>query len=149
MEVDEYRREFAEYSSALERAHYQYRAGLEPELHVEPIYERYGDLFTRETIARLREEEKGAPAHLETERAGLHALWGAACIGFLDAQAKELTDEGALCESSARVKWEGDSLPAHSVPKQIANEPKPARRRELYSRWLEAVSSCDDLRASR
>ncbi|HEY0547455.1 MAG TPA: hypothetical protein VGC91_18890 [Pyrinomonadaceae bacterium] len=149
MEVNEYRREFAAYSSALERAHYQYRAGHDAELHVEPIYERYGDLFTREAIADLREAEQSAPAHLETERAGLHALWGAACIGFLDAQAKELTDEGALCESSARVEWDGESLPAHSVPKRIANEPKPLRRRELYARWLDAVSSCDDLRAAR
>lgn len=149
MDINQYRTEFAAYSSALEGAHYQYRAGLEAELHVEPIYERYGDLFTREAIDSLRDAERSAPEYLETERAGLHALWGAGCIGFLDAQAKELTDEGALCESSARVKWDGESLPAHSVSKYLANEPKPARRRELYARWLDVVSACDDLRAAR
>jgi oligoendopeptidase F len=149
MDVNQYRIEFAAYSSELERAHYQYRAGLDAELHVEPIYERYGDLFTRAAIDSLRDAENSVPAYLETERAGLHALWGVGCIGFLDAQAKELTDEGARCESSARVNWEGESLPAHSVTKHIANEPNHARRRELYARWLDAVSACDDLRAAR
>jgi hypothetical protein len=149
MDVSQYRREFAAYSSALERAYYQYRAGFDAELSVEPVYDRYGDLFTRDAIGRLHEAEKSTPAHLETERAGLHALWGAASIGFLDAQAKELLDEIALCESAARVQWDGESLPAHSVAKLVANEPQAARRHELYARWLDAVSSCDDLRAAR
>lgn len=149
MDVYQYRSDFAAYSSQIELAHYQYRAGLDSELNVEPIYERYGGLFERDTIAALRQAVESVPAHLETERVGLHALSGAACIGYLDAQAKELTDELAHCESSARVEWEGESLPAHSVPKRIANEPKTQRRRELYARWLDVVEACDDLRAAR
>ncbi len=149
MDVNQYRREFAAYTSLLEQTHYQYRAGLDEELHVEPIYERYGDLFKLDAIENLQQAESSVPEYLETERAGLHALLGVARIGYLEAQTKELTDETARCESAVRISWDGESLPAPSIPKKIANEPQPARRRELYSRWLDAMSACDDLRATR
>ena len=54
MNIDEYRREFAAYNSALELAHYQHRAGFEPELHTESIYDRYSDLFTRDAIDEIK-----------------------------------------------------------------------------------------------
>jgi hypothetical protein len=57
-------------------AHYDYRAGFEPELHSRQIYERYSDLFTREAVNDLTRAEESVPAHLETERASLHALTG-------------------------------------------------------------------------
>ncbi|HEV2912153.1 MAG TPA: hypothetical protein VGX92_02450 [Pyrinomonadaceae bacterium] len=149
MNTSQYRREFADYSSALELAHYQHRAGLEPELDTEPIYERYGDLFTRQAIEDLKRALDEAPPDQETERAGLHALCGAARIGYLERHAREATDERALCESKARVEWEGASISAHSVPKKIGNEPKASRRSELMARWIDAIESCNDLRATR
>jgi hypothetical protein len=149
MDIDHYRRELAAYSSQIEHAHYQYRAGLEAELCVEPIYERYGDLFALDAIASLQRAAESVPAHLETERAGLHALSGVARIGYLEAHARELTHECARCESAARISWDGESLPALSVPKRIANEPVSARRRELCARWLDALAACNDLRAAR
>lgn len=149
MDVSQYREEFAAYSSQIERAHYLYRAGLDEVLHVQPIYDRYGGLFTTGAIESLQQAKADAPAHLETEQVGLRALAGAACIGFLEAQAKDLTDELARCESAAHVSWEGESLAAHSVPRKIANEPRAASRRELYARWIDVVSACDDLRAAR
>ncbi|HEX8649574.1 MAG TPA: hypothetical protein VF708_01945 [Pyrinomonadaceae bacterium] len=148
MNTDEYRREFAAYNSALELAHYQHRAGFEPQLHTQPVYDRYSDLFTRDAIDNLKRERERLPEHRETERAGLKALYGAARMGYLEARAKELTDECARCESSARVEWQGESLPAYNVPQRIANEPNPARRHELTARWLDAISACDDLRAA-
>jgi hypothetical protein len=148
MNTDEYRREFAAYNSALELAHYQHRAGFEPELRTQPIYDRYSDLFTYDAIDDLRAARDSVPAHRETERAGLNALYGSARIGYLEACAKELTDECARCESFALVQWDGESIPAYNVPQRIANEPRTERRRELTARWLEALSACDDLRAA-
>jgi hypothetical protein len=148
MNIDVYRREFAAYNSALELAYYQHRAGFELQLHTEPIYDRYGDLFTRAAIADLKRARDAVPAQRETERAGLNALYGSARIGYLEACAKELTDEAARCESAARVRWDGESLPAYNVPQRIANEPQTARRRELTARWLDALSACDPLRAA-
>jgi hypothetical protein len=149
MNTDEYRREFAAYNSALELAHYKHRAGFEPELRTRPVYDRYSDLFTRDAINDLKRALEAAPAHRETERAGLSALLGSARIGYLEARTKELTDECARCESQARVKWDDESVPAHNVPQKMANEPQASRRRELTARWLDALSACDDLRAAR
>lgn len=149
MKIEDYRRDFAAYNSALELAHYQYRAGFERELRIEPIYQRYGELFTREAIDELQRELAEIPAHRETERAGLQILIGAARYGYLQAHAKDLTYERAVCEASARVEWEGESLPAYSAPALIANEPLPAKRRELTARWLDSLAACDDLRAAR
>lgn len=149
MNTTEYRREFASYSSALELAHYHHRAGLDPGLDTDPLFERYSDLFTRQAIDDLQRTFDETPAHQETERAGLRALCGAARIGYLEANAREATDERARCESAARVEWDGESVPAHSVLKKIGNEPLASRRRALMSRWLDATKSCNDLRAAR
>ncbi|MDX6692680.1 MAG: hypothetical protein QOF02_283 [Blastocatellia bacterium] len=149
MKIEDYRRDFAAYNSALELAHYQHRAGYERELRIEPVYDRYGGLFTRDAIEELRLELAGIPLHRETERAGLRALIGAAHFGYLQAQAQELTFERSLCEASARIDWQGESLPAYNAPAKIANEPSAAARRELTARWSDALVACDDLRAAR
>jgi oligoendopeptidase F len=149
MKIEDYRRDFAAYNSALELAHYQHRAGFERELRIEPIYDRYGDLFKREAIDDLTRELAEIPHHKETDSAGLRALIGAARYGYLQAQAKDLTFERALCESSTRIEWKGESLPVYNVPAKIANEPSPAVRRELTARWLDGLSACNDLRAAR
>jgi hypothetical protein len=149
MNISDYRRDFASYSSAIELAHYQHRAGFEKELHLEPIYERYGDLFTRDAIDALQRGFDETPAHRETERTGLRLLCGSARIGYLEARARELTDEVSRCESSARIEWEGESVPVNNVPKIISNEPTSSRRRELAARWVDAHHACNDLRAAR
>lgn len=149
MNISDYRRDFASYCSAFELANYQYRAGFERELHLEPIYERYSDLFTRDAIDNLRSAYRETPAHRETERTSLRALTSVARIGYLEERARELTDEIARCESSAHVEWNGENLPVNNVPKVIAEESVASRRRELFARWMDARLACDDLRAAR
>jgi hypothetical protein len=149
MNISDYRRDFASYCSAFELAHYQHRAGFDRELHLEPIYDRYSDLFTRDAIDAIKRAHAETPPHLETERTGLRVLTGAAQIGYLEAQARELTDEVARCESAARVDWDKERVPVNNVPKIISNEPLALRRRELAARWVDAQRSCNDLRAAR
>lgn len=149
MNISDYRRDFAAYCSTFELAHYQHRAGFERELHLQPIYERYGDLFTRDAINAIKQTYEETPAHLETERTGLRVLSGAAQIGYLEAQARELTDEVVRCESAARVEWDKEYVPVNNVPRIISNEVEAARRRELAARWVDAQRACNDLRAAR
>ncbi|MGA9994487.1 MAG: hypothetical protein WBP93_03680 [Pyrinomonadaceae bacterium] len=149
MDIQDYRREFAAYNSALILAHYNFRAGLVPLLEIEPVYERYGDLFTRAAIDELERAARETPASRETESRGLHALCGAARLGYMEAEARDLTNERARCEASLRIEWEGESVPVHAAPKMIANEADAARRRELTARWTDALTVCDDLRAAR
>lgn len=149
MNISDYRRDFAAYCSTFELAHYQHRAGYEKELHLEPIYERYGELFTLDAINAIKGAYEETPAHLETERAGLRMLTAAAQVGYLEAQARELTDEVARCESGAHVNWEKERVPLHNVPKIISNESETARRRDLCARWIDAQGACEDLKAAR
>ncbi|MDT5059605.1 MAG: hypothetical protein QOH63_64 [Acidobacteriota bacterium] len=149
MNVSDYRSDYAAYCSTLELAHYRHRAGLERELNLEPIYDRYGGLFTLSAIDDLEHYRQETPEHRETERAGLHKLSGSVRLGYLEAQARELTDEIARCASSAYVGWSGESVPVNNVPKLISNEPIASRRRELSARWIDALRVCDDLRAAR
>ncbi|HEY0386066.1 MAG TPA: hypothetical protein VGC64_08635, partial [Pyrinomonadaceae bacterium] len=83
MKIEDYRRDFAAYNSALELAYYRHRAGFERELCIEPVYDRYGELFTREAIEDLNQELQKIPEHRETERAGIGSLRGAARYGYL------------------------------------------------------------------
>jgi hypothetical protein len=149
MNVSDYRRDYAAYCSALELAYYQHRAGFERELNLEPLYDRYGDLFTRDAIDSLKRAYDETPEHKETERKGLHLLLSSAWTGYLDARAKELTDELARCVSAVRIEWNGESIPVNNVPKLISHEPVASRRRELAARWTDAQRICNDLRAAR
>lgn len=149
MDTSNYRREFADYSAALELAHYEHRAGFATELHLEPVFERYGHLFTLEAINDLQSALEATPAHLETEREGLSVLTGAARIAFVETRARELTDELARCVSRAQIKWDSESISSFNAPKLIANEPLAARRRQLTARWTDSVAACNDLRAAR
>src|SRR5215212_359767 len=119
MNTTEYRREFADYSQAVELAHYHHRAGLAAELNLEPVYERYADLFTQQAILDLTRAFDETPAGHETERAGLHSLRGAARIGYLETHAREVTDERVRCETASRVIMDGAETAFHSVPKKI------------------------------
>lgn len=149
MNLSDYRRDFASYCSDFELANYQLRAGVEKELHLEAIYDRYGDLFTRTAIDELQSAFDKAPAHLETEREALRALTNLARTGYLDARSRELTDELARCESRAYVEWNGERLAINDVPRIITSETKASRRRELFARLLDTSLSCNDLRAAR
>lgn len=149
MNVSDYRRDYAAYCSAIELASYQHRAGFKRELNLAPIYDRYGDLFTGDAINNLERACRETSEQRETERAGLKKLAAAARVGFLDAGARELTDELARCSSAAYVEWDGETVPVNNVPKIISNEAVATRRRELAARWMGALGNCDDLRAAR
>jgi hypothetical protein len=149
MDTSHYRREYAAYHAAAERAHYECFAGAETRPRLEAIRERYADLWTRDSIAALDKVREETPAHLETERAGLHALAGAARIGYVETRAREVSEELSRCESASRVEWGGEELTLHESRARLAAETDAGRRRELAARWLERVRACDDLRAAR
>ncbi|HEX8474302.1 MAG TPA: hypothetical protein VF666_09745 [Pyrinomonadaceae bacterium] len=149
MNPSDYRREYAAFCSALERARHRLHAGHDSEPNLQPIFERYTDLWTREATESLRLAREETPAHLETERAALLALVGAARNLYAEAYARETSDELALCEASARMEWEGERVAAGDVPGRIEVESDAVRRSELAARWFDAIRSCDDLRAAR
>jgi len=95
MLISDYRRDFSQYCTAFETAHFRYRAGFDKELHLEEIYDRCGDLFTAQAIESLRIAYEETPPQFETERLGVRLLTGSARAGFLEARARGLTAEVA------------------------------------------------------
>jgi hypothetical protein len=149
MNTSDYRREYAAYRSAVERARFERQAGLSPRLNLRQTEDRYADLWTRETVEDLRRAFEETPAQFETERAGLRALAAAAAVRHAEERAREVTEELRRCEESAGVEWDGARVAALEAQRLLAAERDAARRRELTRRWLDAVTVCDDLRAAR
>lgn len=149
MNVSDYRTDYAAYCSTLELAHYRNRAGFERELNIEPIYDRYGGLYTRAAIDELERSYNETPEQRETERVSLHKLTAVARMGYLETEARELTAEIARFTSSQLIEWNGERIPLNNVQKIISNEPRASSRRELAARWIEALCASGDLRAAR
>jgi hypothetical protein len=148
METSHYRREYAAYHAAAERARYEHFTGATARPRPEAIRERYADLWTREAIAALDKAREETPAQFETERAGLHALAGAARLAYAESHAREVLEELSRCESASRVEWGGEELTLREARARLAAEVDAGRRRELAARWLERVRACDGLRAA-
>jgi hypothetical protein len=149
MKTGDYRRDYAAHAAALERARYNYHTGIEPELRLSPIQDRYADLWTRARIDELTRDREQTSTQFETERTALAALLRAAQLGYVEAHAADVTSELARCQASTRIEWNGEKLTPDDAPDALALEPDAARRRELSARWFEALSACNDLRVAR
>lgn len=149
MNPSDYRRDYAAYRSTVERALYEYRVGLSPRVELRDAEERYAGLWTRDAFEELRRAHDETSETFETERAGLRALAGAASLKHAESRATEITGELRRCDDVAVVAWDGERVSAFEVPETLAAERDAGRRRELARRWLDSVSACDDLRASR
>jgi hypothetical protein len=149
MDISEYRAQFASFNSSLELARFRYHVRLTAELNNYEINDRYSDLFSLGAIAELRSCLDQTPADFETERTGLQRLLSAARLRYVEAQAKELTEELAHCESSARIEWNGEKISLEDVPARLASEAKKTQRSELAARWADSVPACDELRIAR
>src|SRR5215207_2374527 len=149
MDLSDYRRDYAAYSAAAERARFEHHAGLSPRLELRPVEERYADLWTREAVEDLRRRLDETPAQFETERAGLRALAGAATLKYAERHAREVSEELKRCAESGGFQWDGARVAASDVPGLLAAERDATRRRELTRRSFDSVRACDDLRAAR
>ena len=149
MKTGDYRREYAAYTAALERARHHYYTGIEPKLRLAPLRDRYADLWTRAAVDDLTRALEETSTQFATERAALAALLSAARLGYAEARAAEVTDELARCCASVRFEWDGRTFAASDGRDVLAAEPDAARGREGAARWFDALLACDDLRAAR
>jgi hypothetical protein len=149
MNPSDYRRDYAAYSAAAERALFEHHAGLSPRLELRPTEERYADLWTLEAVEDLRRRRDETPVQFETERAGLRALAGAAALKYAEQSAREVSEELGRCAGSGGFEWNGARVAAPEAPGLLAAERDATRRGELARRRLDAVGACDDLRAAR
>ncbi len=127
MNLEAYRADAEEFVSSLDREYYLHYAGLRDEFDIEPIYERHAELFSRDSVLRLREE--GTPPLLEF---AVHGLIGRAT----KAEQAEL----ARREASLEIELDGEALPYRQAAVVQVNERDPDRRAAIEEARLEAAA---------
>src|SRR2546423_11025000 len=110
MHPSDYRREYVAYFFSVERERFEHHAGLKRRPELQPTEERYADLWTRASVEDLRSAHEETPEQFETERAGLRALAGAACMKHAEESAREVREELRRCSESARVDCGGSEV---------------------------------------
>jgi hypothetical protein len=146
---DEYRDEFARFNEALAREHYLHYSGQKAVLNLEPIYDRYGYLFSREAIDRLMGERDRVPAHFETVRRGWDYLLTFAYEQQIELQVRHLTEQVAAAEVQATIRWDGEEITFYEATTRLATEPDPKRRRAVNRERLRVISRTNELRRER
>jgi hypothetical protein len=147
--LEEYRQQYVNFNAALIREQYLYYSGQKQELAVSPIYERYSDLFTRDSIANLKQTLEQTPSHFETDRKAILRLLTFAVDKLLEASVKELTEAIHEHEAKSTIEWEGKRLTFQDCAIAIATEADRAARLVLYNRRAEIIERLNDLRAER
>jgi hypothetical protein len=149
MMLDQYREEFTQFNEAIAREEYLHYSGQKESFELEPIYDRYGHLFTRESIQSLKCQLDSASEHFETARAAIRLLLAFALEQFMASRVRCLTEVIAEAEAHARILWDGAEITFHQSSRRLTTEPDPNRRRELQRRRLRVVSETNDLRSER
>lgn len=149
MDLEEYRREYVDFNAALMREIYLYQSGQKLSLELAPIYDRYGDLFSQDSILSLKRRLDETPSHFETERKSLRRLLCFAVERWLDCQAKELTEEIGRREAEFSIEWKGQMITFQDSAVAIAEEGDRSLRRALYEKRAAAIEASNDLRAER
>jgi hypothetical protein len=147
--LDSYRLQYQEFNSAFMREFYLFLSGQKSSLDIVPIYERYGDLFTRDSIEKLRAELERTSSHFETTRKSISHLLMFAVEQFLENAAKQLTEQISEYESSSRIELDGRSMTFHDGAIALAREPDRKARRAIHNERSSIIRRSNDLRAER
>lgn len=143
------RGEFEAFQEAHGRECYLHYSGQKDRLELEPIYERYSDLFSFTRISELRALADQIAAGGELARRSAAHLLQFAVDAFLQNQVRRITEEIARIEASATLRIGGEEIGYREASAKLANEDSPRVRREIFSRQLEVVRGLDDLRRER
>lgn len=147
--LNQYRRDFAEFNIACAREHYLFLSGQKNTLEIAPIYERYGHLFDRDLLDRLKRELCESSASFETESVSIRRLFAFAVEQFLENSVKRLTEQIAEYEAAATVEWMGREMTFQDLTVAITTERDRESRRTIYDKRLDVIEASNGLRAER
>ena len=117
--LDEYRREYTDFNTACLREQYLFHSGQKSGLEIAPIYDRYSDLFSFDSITRLKKSLEDTPEHFQTERASLNRLLAFAVEQFLENSVKELTESISAYEVATAIELNGREMTFHDAAAAI------------------------------
>ncbi len=127
-DLERYRRRAERFAEELSREYYLHLAGHKAELEIEPIYSEYADLFTRETVGKLRGlGEAAGGAEGRRHRYLLHFAFD----GLVGAETKSESAELAGLEATLEVDPGDGPVPYRAISIEQANEPDAQRRAAL------------------
>jgi len=143
MDLATYRTQAETFTAELGEEYHAHFAGLRAEFDVEPIYAKHADLFTAESVARLREQADAAAAHGEDGARRARMLLDFAVEGHLGLISTDLEGELAQREAGLVLSIEGDgaAIPFREATIVQANEPDRARRATIEVARLEATET--------
>jgi len=147
--LDQYRRDYAEFNAAVLREHYLFGSGQKMTLELARIYERFGDLFSRQTIEKLKRQLDETSAHFESQRASLNHLLKFAIEQFLEDAVKALTEEISAYEAAATIELAGRTMTFQEAIVALATERRRATRQVIDNKRLAVIAAANDLRAER
>ncbi|MEK6299314.1 MAG: hypothetical protein AABO41_01210 [Acidobacteriota bacterium] len=147
--LDAYRRDYTDFNSACTREYYLFLSGQKTTLEIAPIYERYGDLFTRDSIQRLKDELSRTPEHFEMQRTATGRLLVFAVEQFLENSVKQLIEEISEHESSATIRWKDSEITFQDAAAHLTTEGDRNARREIYAKRTAVIEASNHLRSQR
>src|SRR5215217_589855 len=147
--LEEYRAEYADFHTAYMREYYLFLSGQKKNLELGPIYDRYGDLFSIDSLTRLKQSLDETPEHFETERAALKRLYNFAVEQFLEDSVKELTQEIGEYEAAATIRVLGREMTFQDAAVAVSTERDRETRCAIYEKRLAVIEASNDLRAAR
>ena len=146
VDADQHRRRAEEFIGALDLEYYQHFSGQKAVCDFTAIYDRFPELFTKQTIDELeadyktyRGEDRRAPAYLLAFMVD----------GFMGAQTKELTDEIANAETQATIEVDGEVIGLRQASIAQANEADRERRQRIQDARLAATEEVLNPRLDR
>jgi len=122
-----YREDAEEFVSALDREYYLHFSGQQDEFDIEPIYDRYAELLTTDTVQALRE-------------AGNRELLEFAVHGLVGRATKAEEAELARREAALELELDGEVMPFRQAAVVQSNEPDPDRRAAIEEARLELTA---------
>ncbi len=116
----QFERDAEAFSTALERAWYVHRAGLQVGLDTALAYDRYPQIVSVAAYGRVHD--------LPMEPARQQALLGFVATNVLECAGRALTEQIAAGEARAAISWLGQDVPYRAAASVQANEPDMGRR---------------------
>jgi len=120
--------------------YYEHSAGLKESLEISPIYHKHRRLFRADAVRALLGDR--------ASREGLYLAQFAASNAIEDSL-RGMTERIATGESQATVSWDGGEVPYRQAGILVANEPDPARRRDLEARTAHVTAQLNPTRRDR
>jgi hypothetical protein len=145
--LTEHRHRFGEFHSQYNRDHARFFSSQQSQPETAFIYSEFSDLFSRPTIATLRQEFEAASR--TDDRAAIKVLLADASHEHLMARVRDVTEEIRAHESHATIVWDGETTGFLSAAVLLKHEPNPTKRHDIATRRAEITKGIQDLRAER